>query len=82
MWKNQTVPYWISLQHGVPPRILPWDRVGTVGEVFDEINESHVAMVGCADKILYPAEVEGMKGERKEERERDCYKLFRGCGVT
>ena len=29
-----------------------------------------MAMVGCADKVLYPAGVEGRKGERKEERER------------
>ena len=69
-------PYWISLQHSVPPRILPWDRVGIVGEVFDEINEGHVAMVGCADKVLYPAGVEGRKGERKEERERERKRLL------
>lgn len=55
--------YWVSLQHGVPPRILSWDRVGVVGEVFDEINEGHVAMVGRTDKVLYPAGAEGRKRE-------------------
>ena len=70
--------YWISLQHGVPPRILSWDRVGIVSEVFDEINESHVAVVGRANKVLYPAGAE----RKKRERERECYKPCRGFGIV
>ena len=46
-----------------------------VCQVLDEVNESHVAMVGIAHKLFHPAEKGRKKGERgaggRRERERE-----------
>ena len=34
--------------------ILPRDRVGAVRDIFDEINEGHVAVVGGTDELFDP----------------------------
>ncbi len=62
---------WVSLENSVFMRVLPRYGVGIVCKVFDQVNERHMAVVGCAHKLMHPPAIQLKEGGGGRERGRE-----------